>query len=222
MLGSVLERGMEITPDARGGRCARRQHLRVHRFGQGGIDRRDPRGAPATRAGETACQKLIVSGCMSQRFSRSCAQSLPEVDAFIGLDQVRELGAIIERVVAERDPGTPSHGRDRRLQLSSPTAADLHSRLGYAAFSAHPGAQRLPEDRRGLQSSVQFLCHPANARPASQPSARVGARGGARARRRGREGNQSHQPGHDLLRNGFVGRRRRARGSRSIPRAVRR
>jgi len=41
-----------------------------------------------------------VSGCMSQRFAAELRVSLPEVDAFIGLDQVRELGAIIERVVA--------------------------------------------------------------------------------------------------------------------------
>ena len=42
-------------------------------------------------------QKLIVSGCMSQRFAAELRDALPEVDAFIGLDQVRELGAIIER-----------------------------------------------------------------------------------------------------------------------------
>ena len=42
-------------------------------------------------------QKLIVSGCMSQRFAKELRDQLPEVDAFIGLDQVHELGAIIER-----------------------------------------------------------------------------------------------------------------------------
>ncbi len=50
--------------------------------------------------GKRPNQKLIVSGCMSQRFATELRESLPEVDAFIGLDQVRELGAIIERVVA--------------------------------------------------------------------------------------------------------------------------
>ena len=43
-------------------------------------------------------QKLIVSGCMSQRFAEELREPLPEVDAFIGLDQVRELGAIVERL----------------------------------------------------------------------------------------------------------------------------
>ncbi|MEO8501725.1 MAG: 30S ribosomal protein S12 methylthiotransferase RimO, partial [Vicinamibacteria bacterium] len=45
-------------------------------------------------------QKLIVSGCMSQRFAKELREQMPEVDAFIGLDQVKDLGAIIERVVA--------------------------------------------------------------------------------------------------------------------------
>ena len=42
-------------------------------------------------------QKLIVAGCMSQRFSKDLSQSLhDEVDAFIGLDQVTKVGPIIE------------------------------------------------------------------------------------------------------------------------------
>ncbi len=55
-----------------------------------------------------ANQKLIVSGCMSQRFASELRESLPEVDAFIGLDQVSELGAIVEKIVAR-----PSWLRDR-------------------------------------------------------------------------------------------------------------
>jgi ribosomal protein S12 methylthiotransferase len=47
-------------------------------------------------------QKLIVSGCMSQRFARELREEMPEVDAFIGLDQVSELGEIIERIFRKR------------------------------------------------------------------------------------------------------------------------
>src|SRR5439155_16537516 len=49
--------------------------------------------------GKRPNQKLIVSGCMSQRFATELRESLPEVDVFIGLDQVGELGAIVERLV---------------------------------------------------------------------------------------------------------------------------
>src|SRR5438046_1501690 len=46
-----------------------------------------------------ANQKLIVSGCMSLRFARELHIELPEVDAFVGLDQVGELGALVEKMV---------------------------------------------------------------------------------------------------------------------------
>ena len=47
-------------------------------------------------------QKLIVSGCMSQRFAKELRDEMPEVDAFIGLDQVAQLGAVIEDVLRKR------------------------------------------------------------------------------------------------------------------------
>jgi ribosomal protein S12 methylthiotransferase len=46
-------------------------------------------------------QKLIVAGCMSQRFSKDLSTSLhDEVDAFIGLDQVTKVAPIIEEIYA--------------------------------------------------------------------------------------------------------------------------
>jgi ribosomal protein S12 methylthiotransferase len=50
-------------------------------------------------------QKLIVAGCMSQRFSKDLKTELhDEVDAFIGLDQVTKVAPIIEEIYA-RDRG---------------------------------------------------------------------------------------------------------------------
>ncbi len=47
-------------------------------------------------------QKLIVAGCMSQRFSKDLSSSLhDEVDAFIGLDQVTKVAPIIEALFAK-------------------------------------------------------------------------------------------------------------------------
>ncbi len=47
-------------------------------------------------------QKLIVAGCMSQRFSKDLSTSLhDEVDAFIGLDQVTKVAPIIEGLYAK-------------------------------------------------------------------------------------------------------------------------
>src|SRR5438046_2821876 len=47
-------------------------------------------------------QKLIVSGCMSQRFASELHNELHEVDVFIGLDQVKEFGQIVERILGKR------------------------------------------------------------------------------------------------------------------------
>src|SRR6204780_3346422 len=53
-------------------------------------------------------QKLIVAGCMSQRFSKDLPGSMPEVDAFIGLDQITQVAPIIEEIYArERGTTTP-------------------------------------------------------------------------------------------------------------------
>jgi ribosomal protein S12 methylthiotransferase len=47
-------------------------------------------------------QKLIVAGCMAQRFSKDLSSSLnDEVDAFIGLDQVTKVAPIIEGLYAK-------------------------------------------------------------------------------------------------------------------------
>ncbi len=47
-------------------------------------------------------QKLIVAGCMAQRFSKDLSTSLhDEVDAFIGLDQLTTVAPIIEQIFAK-------------------------------------------------------------------------------------------------------------------------
>jgi ribosomal protein S12 methylthiotransferase len=62
-------------------------------------------------------QKLIVAGCMSQRFSQDLSTELhDEVDAFIGLDQVTKVAPIIEQIfardrVAAEAPATFIEGR---------------------------------------------------------------------------------------------------------------
>src|ERR1700760_915253 len=51
-------------------------------------------------------QRLVVSGCLSQRFANELAAEIPEVDAFIGLDQIAEAGDIIERLL-RTETGSP-------------------------------------------------------------------------------------------------------------------
>ncbi len=49
-------------------------------------------------------QKIIVAGCLSQRFSKELPGLMPEVDAFIGLDQITQVAPIIERLLARVRP----------------------------------------------------------------------------------------------------------------------
>ena len=50
-------------------------------------------------------QKLIVAGCMAQRFSNELPNLIPEVDAFIGLDQLTKVTEVIEELLGkERQP----------------------------------------------------------------------------------------------------------------------
>ena len=51
-------------------------------------------------------QRLIVAGCMSQRFSSELSGEMPEVDAFIGLDQLEEVAPVVRRGLA-RAPDAP-------------------------------------------------------------------------------------------------------------------
>ena len=44
------------------------------------------------------CRAVIVTGCLPQRYDTELSKSLPEVDAFIGLDELEEIPDIVARV----------------------------------------------------------------------------------------------------------------------------
>ncbi|KAB2644588.1 MAG: 30S ribosomal protein S12 methylthiotransferase RimO [Verrucomicrobia bacterium] len=46
-------------------------------------------------------QKIVVGGCLSQRYSADLAKQLPEVDAFLGLDEISRAGEIFNRLFEE-------------------------------------------------------------------------------------------------------------------------
>jgi len=48
------------------------------------------------------CKAVIVAGCLPQRYRGSLAVAIPEVDAFIGLDQLNELPGLIRKLVSGR------------------------------------------------------------------------------------------------------------------------
>ena len=102
MLGSVLQRGMEITSRAEDAdvlvvnTCAFIDSAKEESI-EAILEAHQRRGL-----NKRPDQKLIVSGCMSQRFARELHNELPEVDAFIGLDQVSQLGEIVDQIFRKR------------------------------------------------------------------------------------------------------------------------
>ncbi|MFM2296904.1 MAG: ribosomal protein methylthiotransferase RimO [Verrucomicrobiota bacterium] len=52
---------------------------------------------------ERARQKIIVAGCLSQRFAKDLPGIMPEVDAFIGLDQITKVAPIIENLLGKEN-----------------------------------------------------------------------------------------------------------------------
>ena len=129
MLGSVLQRGMEITSSADDAdvlvinTCAFIDSAKEESI-EAILEAHQQRGL-----NKRPDQKLIVSGCMSQRFAKELHNELPEVDAFIGLDQVRQLGDVVEKILRERP--TPN--------AELPTSNSNRSTLGVgrSAFGVH-------------------------------------------------------------------------------------
>ena len=51
---------------------------------------------------QRARQKIIVAGCLAQRFAADLPGIMPEVDAFIGLDQITKVAPIIEHLLGNQ------------------------------------------------------------------------------------------------------------------------
>jgi ribosomal protein S12 methylthiotransferase len=102
MLGSVLQRGMEIMSRAEDAdvvvinTCAFIDSAKEESI-EAILEAHQQRGLS-----KRPDQKLVVSGCMSQRFARELRQKLPEVDVFIGLDHITQLGEIVEKMLSKR------------------------------------------------------------------------------------------------------------------------
>jgi len=101
MLGSLLKSGLEITNDA-----AQADVVIVNTCSF--IDSAQEEsvdtilGSAELREAKNRGQGLIVSGCLPQRFREELPKLLPEVDAFMGIDQVAQVGDIVEQAMEHR------------------------------------------------------------------------------------------------------------------------
>jgi ribosomal protein S12 methylthiotransferase len=86
-------------------------------------------------------QGLIVAGCLPQRFRHQLPALLPEVDAFMGVDQVTQVTEIVKEVLARRArrAGEGSRSKVRRPKSEGRSAKGsqiLSSRFGPARPSS--------------------------------------------------------------------------------------
>lgn len=114
MLGSLLTEGVEITNDP-----AQADALIVNTCSF--IDAAQEESietileSSEIRKAHRPGQALIVSGCLPQRFPKELPKLLPEVDAFMGVDQVARVGQIVREAIARRErvsqPATTAKSR---------------------------------------------------------------------------------------------------------------
>ncbi len=101
MLGSLLKSGIAITNDA-----ARADAVIVNTCSF--IDSAQAESVDAIlesielREAANRGQAVIVSGCLPQRFRDELPKLMPEVDAFMGIDQVAQVGDIVNKALEKR------------------------------------------------------------------------------------------------------------------------
>lgn len=101
MLGALLKDGVEITNDA-----AQADVVIINTCSF--IDSAQEESvdtileSAAVRDVNQRGQGLVVSGCLSQRFRDELPKLFPEVDAFMGIDQVAQVGKIVRQALARR------------------------------------------------------------------------------------------------------------------------
>ncbi len=110
MVGHLLQAGMQVIPEAEKAdvvivnTCSFIDSSKEESIGQI-LEVNRGRGLRKRRRE----QKLIVAGCMSQRFAKELPGEIPEVDAFIGLDQVTRIAPIIEEIFARGRAAEPAN-----------------------------------------------------------------------------------------------------------------
>ena len=101
MLGSLLKDGVEITNDAAQADCV---IVNTCSF----IDSAQEESVDTilesveVRDAKNRGQGVIVSGCLSQLFHDELPKLFPEVDGFMGIDQVAQVGGIVREAIARR------------------------------------------------------------------------------------------------------------------------
>src|SRR5262245_323482 len=147
MLGTMLKGGLEITNDAADADAVIVNTCSFIDTAQEESVDAILESAEVREAGKRG-QALVVSGCLPQRFREELPELLPEVDAFMGIDQVTQVTQIIEQALrrrAEKSTTGAGGGRSRRAARISAKLVELdHNQPAQA------------EEGPGLRGDPQF------------------------------------------------------------------
>lgn len=150
ILGSLLKDGVEITNDA-----AQADVVIVNTCSF--IDSAQEESVDTilesaeVREASNRGQGLIVSGCLPQRFREDLPKLLPEVDAFMGIDQVAQVTDIVKQAMAHRSEriakpvAAKAQGRTSKTKVAGKLAELDKSRQA----DAH-------EESEGLRGTEKF------------------------------------------------------------------
>ena len=148
MLGSLLKNGVEITNDAAQAdavivnTCSfidSAQEESVDTILES-VELRD-----ASRRG----QAVIVSGCLPQRFRDELPKLMPEVDAFMGIDQVAQVGDIVGKALENR---AGKIGKHATCNIQPPTSkGKISARLNELEKSRAATEHEKEESLRGTE-----------------------------------------------------------------------
>ena len=94
--------------------------------------------------------KVVVTGCLAERYKQQIVQEIPEVDAVVGIGSNAALPAIVRRLCAAGAGQTESYGPKTDMQLGG--ARVISTPRHYAYLKC-----------RGLQQPLPLLRHPASA-----------------------------------------------------------
>jgi ribosomal protein S12 methylthiotransferase len=187
MLGSLIQGGVEITNDAG---SADAVIVNTCSF----IDAAQEESVDTilesneVREANRRGQALIVSGCLPQRFRDDLPKLLPEVDAFMGIDQVTQVTTIVKDALARRasrleaEPGAGTGGASRRGKGGGARRGQIVPRLAEldakgegtteAGKGAAPGAGSVghgPDE--SLRGTARFGRTRTVVAPAAEPAA---------------------------------------------------
>jgi ribosomal protein S12 methylthiotransferase len=128
MLGSLLQAGVEVTNDA-----ANADVVIVNTCSF--IDAAQEESVDTIlesaelREAQNRGQGLIVSGCLPQRFRNDLPKLLPEVDAFMGIDQVADVGNIVQEALLRRREKLKDRPIAKSARQKKPAAQAIVNRL---------------------------------------------------------------------------------------------